>query len=399
MMRPLQDRSLATRLSLYYVALFSVVGVQLPFWPLYLASKGLSASEIGLALAASYLVKIGTNPLVGQIADRRGGRRAPLIALAVASLVTTALFAFAQGFWPVLLVTLLSSAAYTAMQPLGDSLTLHCTLHHRLEYGRIRLWGSVSFIVIASLSGLWLVGAPRPAILWSSVAGLLATVATTVLLPDLRSPPARADAVSVRPLASNRCFQLFLLACSLGQASHMIYYGFATLHWRAAGLPGGVIGGLWAEGVIAEVILFAFGGRIVSRFGPTTLITAGALAGVLRWTVLGFTTDPVLLAAVQVLHAFTFASAHLGAMHFIARSTPPGLSARMQGIYSAITTGVISGLAMLAAGRLYQALEGHAFLVMSLLSLGGFVAAQALSRRWSGGLLVAEKKPALATGR
>ncbi|HIJ62886.1 MAG TPA: MFS transporter, partial [Rhodospirillaceae bacterium] len=144
----------------------------------------------------------------------------------------------------------------------------------------------------------------------------------------------------------------------------MIYYGFATLHWRAAGLSGPLIGALWAEGVIAEVVLFAFGRRVVARLGPRRLLAIAGAAGVLRWSVLGLTSDPWAVAAVQLLHAATFGATHLGAMHFISAAAPAGLSARAQALYASVTVGLAPGLAMLAAGGLYQAMAGQAFLVM-----------------------------------
>lgn len=379
--------SVPVRLSLYYAALFSVIGIQLPYWPLYLSSKGLEAAEIGWVLAASYVVKMVTNPLLGQMADRYGRRRRGLVLLGATSLVTTALFFWAQGFTTMMAATLLSSAAFTAMLPLGDSLTLQSAVRHRLEYGRIRLWGSLSFILVSAGAGQLLVDAPRPAILAACLGGLVLVTAAAAQLPEL---PHQADKDRQQPmgaLLSRPIFLLFLSVCSLTQASHMIYYGFATLHWHASGLSGTVIGGLWAEGVIAEVILFANGGRIVERFGPGRLIAAAGLAGAVRWSVLAATTDPLLLAPAQVLHAFTFAAGHLGAMHFIARAVPAGLSARAQGIYSAVTTGVVSGTAMLASGRLYQSLGGDAFLVMAGLAAASWLLAQPLRRRWTGGIV------------
>lgn len=371
---------LGLRLSLFYAAVFCVIGVQLPFWPLYLSSKGLDASQIGQILAAGYFVKIVTNPLVGHVVDRRGDRRRPLIALAMASTAATALFAMTQGFAPLLAVTLLSAAAFTAMMPLGDSLTMLGAVSHRLDYGRVRLWGSLSFIAASSLAGALLVDAPRPAILWSAVAALLLTLAAVTYLPDIRVERPATRPQPMLPLLTNRRFLLFLAAASCIQVGHMIYYGFATLHWRAAGLSGTIIGALWAEGVIAEVVLFAFGARLVARLGPEWLLSAAAVAGVIRWTVLAFTTDPWALASVQFLHAFTFGACHLGAMHFINRSAPAGLSARAQGVYSSVTVGVVPGLAMLVSGTLYQHLGGYAFLTMTAVSVVGFAISLVLGK-------------------
>ncbi len=359
------------RLSLFYAALFTVIGVQLPFWPLYLSSKGMTAAEIGVLLASGYFVKILTNPVVGHIVDHRGERRRPMQILAVISLAATALFAVTGGFVPLLTVTLVSAAAFTAMMPLGDSLTMLTAIDQRLDYGRIRLWGSLSFIAVSGLAGLLLVDAPRPAILWAAVAGQMLTLAAIAKLPDIRTVHSAAGSpAALRPLLAKRSFQLFLAATSCTQVSHMIYYGFATLHWRQAGMSGAAIGALWAEGVIAEVLLFAFGARLLARCGPIWFIAAGGMAGVIRWTILALTTDPWVLASVQFLHAFTFGANHLGAMHFISRAAPPTLSARAQSLYSSVTAGIVPGLAMLFAGKLYQGMGGGSFLIMSAVSAG-----------------------------
>ena len=364
---------LSLRLAALYAAVFTVIGIQLPFWPLYLSAKGLDPSEIGLLMAASYLVKIFTNPLIGQVVDRRGDRRRPLMWLAAASALVLALFVKASGFWVLLFLTLAFGAAFSAMMPLADSLTMLAGASHRLDYGRVRLWGSLSFIAASSLAGLFLVEAPPAAILWSVFAAQVLVLAATAALPDLRGGTSAGPPRPLRPLLADRGFQIFLATTSFLQISHMIYYGFATLHWRAAGLSGPLIGALWAEGVIAEVVLFAFGRQVVARLGPRRLLAIAGAAGILRWSVLGLTVDPLALACVQILHAATFGATHLGAMHFIAAAAPDGLSARAQALYASVTVGLAPGLAMLAAGSLYERLGGGAFMGMSLLAGLGLV--------------------------
>jgi len=376
-----EGKSLAVRLSCFYAAVFAVIGVQLPFWPLYLKAKGLDPSDIGLLMAAAFFVKILTNPLVGHVVDRKGERRRPMLFMAAAAVLLTMLFQPAEGFLQLLAVTLLTAASFTALMPLGDSLTMYSAVAHKLDYGRIRLWGSLAFIATATLGGSLLVDAPRAAILWACVIGQAATWLAVRGLPDVRPQQSKDQShASIRPLLTDKRFLLFLAATSMTQVSHMIYYGFATLHWQEAGIPGWVIGSLWAEGVIAEVMLFAFGNKVVARFGPVRLIAFGAAAGVVRWTVLSMTTDPLLLASVQFLHAFTFGATHLGAMHFINRNTPPGLSGRAQGIYASVANGIVPGTAMLVAGRLYQTYGGLSFLGMTIVAGFGLLLALRLKR-------------------
>jgi PPP family 3-phenylpropionic acid transporter len=369
------------RLSLFYIAIFAVFGVQLPYWPLYLSFRGLTPTEIGQVLAGGCLVRLLSNPLAGHLADRWGAPRRPIVALAVVCLVVTALFPLGSGFTGLLVLTLVSAAAFAALLPLADSLTMQTVASERADYGRIRLWGSLSFIAVAGLAGVVLVDAPPPAVLWSAVATLVLTVGAGLTLPTAATGRSAGPTPPLRPLLADPAFLLFLGATSLTQGSHMIYYGFATLHWQQAGLAGGAIGALWAEGVVAEVVLFAFGTRLIRWTGPRVLLSLAAGAAVLRWTVLAGTTAFLPLALVQPLHALTFAAGHLGAMHFIQRTAPPGLSARAQALYSSLTSGLASGVAMLFAGRLYEAFAGNAFLVMSALAAAGLALSLLLLRR------------------
>jgi PPP family 3-phenylpropionic acid transporter len=131
-----------------------------------------------------------------------------------------------------------------------------------------------------------------------------------------------------------------------------------------------VIGGLWAEGVVAEILLFSVSGFFVARFGPIGLLALAGFSGIARWAVLAQSTELAALLSVQVLHAITFGAVHLGAMHFVARNAPPGLSATAQGIYAS-ASGLAMGLAMIGAGGLFAAFQGNAFFAMAAISAVG----------------------------
>ena len=254
----------------------------------------------------------------------------------------------------------------------------------------MRLWGSIAFIVAAVGAGQLLVGRDENLILWLIVATLALTIGATAGLPAASTPAPTVDGSRRSPilgLLSNRVFVIFLVAVGMVQASHAAYYGFATLHWRAAGLSDGAIGALWAEGVVAEIVLFAFSGAIAKRFGPARLLLIGAAAGVVRWGVLGWTADLAVVAAVQWLHALTFAATHLGAMHFLVRAIPREHSATAQTLYAALGVGVLMGVAMIISGEIYGALAGAAFYAMAVMSALGGLASIVLARSWQGSRL------------
>ena len=137
---------------------------------------------------------------------------------------------------------------------------------------------------------------------------------------------------------------------------------------RGSAKPQSVCSG--QRGVVAEILLFSVSGFFVAPLGPMALLMLAGISGVARWTVLAQTTDMTSLVAVQVLHAITFGAVHLGAMHFVARNAPPGLSATAQGLYAS-ASGLAMGLAMIGAGSLFANFGGKAFFAMAIVSAIG----------------------------
>lgn len=380
-------RASSIRLALFYVALFLVVGVLLPFWPVWLASRDMDPAQIGILLSTPLWARIIGNPLIARIADRRGDRKRPLIVLAAISLAAYALFAFAHGFWPLFGISILSGVALSAMVPLGENLTLLTVYSEKLDYGRIRLWGSIAFMAGAYIAGRLLVGRSEDLILWLLLGSIGLSLLASAGVPDTRAPPGAPVKAPMRALLRHPTFLLFLLATGMIQSSHTIYYGFGTLHWLAAGYAADTISLFWAEAVAVEVVLFAASGWLIRRLPPPQLILIAAVAGVVRWSLTALGTGLGLLIVAQTLHSLTFAAAHLGAMHFMARASPPGTTATAQTLYSAVAIGLLAGTTMLGSGALYAAIAGDAFFVMAGMSALGGAAAVALGRRWDGGQL------------
>ncbi len=374
--------SIGARLAVFYAAFLAVYGVQIPFWPVWLAAKGLTPTDIGLIVAVTVGARMIGSPLAAHVADRSGERRRPMLALATLSLGAYGLFAFTAGFWAIFAVSILSSMLFPPMMALGESLTMSGVARAGLDYGRVRLWGSLSFIVTATLSGHLLVEAPAQTILWLVLATVALTGAACLVLPDLRSDVAPVAAgLPLALVLADRRLLLMLLAAGLIQGSHAVYYAFGTLHWQAAGYPDDVIGLLWALGVICEIVLFAFGRALLRRISaPRLLALAGALAAA-RWLVLGATTTLPAVIAVQTLHAFSYGAAHLAAIHIIAASVAPGLSATAQSLYAALVMGFALGVMLLVSGPLYEAFAGGAYFAMAASAAVGAMAAMVLAGR------------------
>jgi MFS transporter, PPP family, 3-phenylpropionic acid transporter len=385
---PRQSGQPAGRLGLFYSANFLVIGIQLPFWPLWLAGRGLDARQIALVFAAATWAQVLATPAIGALADRLGRRRAVMIALAAAACAAYGMLWPVGGLWPILALNLLAGVAQAALLPLGDSITLAAVRAEGLDYGRVRMWGSLSFIVAAVGGGIALAAMPRSARGGNGVLLLVLAAAVLLLAACAGIAPAspaasssRGRRVGLRRLFGDRAFRLFVVSAAALQASHQLYYGFGTLYWRGLGFSDTAIGALWAEGVAAEIGLFWLGAPLVRRLGPLGLLLAGGIAGILRWGLMGVVPGLAAAAGLQLLHALTFGAVHLGAMHFLARQAPPAAAASAQSLYAAVSSGFGSGLVMLAAGALYAAYGGHAYPFMALLSAAGLCGVLWLRRR------------------
>ncbi|MBV9151265.1 MAG: MFS transporter [Alphaproteobacteria bacterium] len=377
--------AIGTRLGAFYAASFLVVGIQSPFWPVWLAGRGLDAQEIALIFAAGIWAKVVATPLIGAFADRSGRRRGVMAGLAGLAVIFYAALWPVWGFWGLLWLNLAAGVAQSALMPLGDSITLAAVRGAGLDYGRVRVWGSISFILAAIGSGALLGG--NAAVAGSGNVILVLVLAASAMLASacLWIPAARCVAGGVRwtalgRFAADRRFWLFVASGAALQSSHQLYYGFGTLYWRELGFADTVIGALWSEGVLAEIVLFWYSAPLLARLGPLGLMGLGGLAGIVRWSLIGIVPGLGAAAVLQLLHGLTFGASHLGAMHFMARTVPPGAAASAQSLYAAISAGLGSGLVMLAAGTLYGAYGGHAYLFMALLSAVGLAGIMGLAR-------------------
>jgi len=387
---------LAWRLGLLYAALFLVVGFYLPYLPVWLKWRQLGADQIALLLATPLYVRIVFTPAISFLADRIGGRRTILIALTWGSLGSFFLLWLSDGFWQMLLAVVLLAMNWTTVMPLVETAAISGIRLTGLDYGRVRLWGSLSFIV-ASLGGGVVIQAAGPGAVLPLLLGATALmVLGSYLVPkDIqgRGPaaPVALQRLKLRDafaLAHTPLFLLFVLAASMIQGSHALLYAFGSVHWRAQGFSGGTIGALWSVGVVAEIILFAVSGRAIARVGATRLMTLAGLAAAVRWGV--FATDPPLwvTALLQTLHAMSFGATHLAAIHFLTHAVPEDRAATAQGLYAAVVAGLVMGSVTVACGPLYRLLGGEAYGVMALMALIGAGAAFLLSRRWHGGPVV-----------
>ena len=373
------------RLSFAYVAILGMMGIQLPYWPVWLADRGMEADQIGLLLGVFTWARLAA-PWAGSLADRQGRPDRLAVALAGATLACTAAFTFTHGFLPLFLLSAVWGLAMAPIMPLVDGISVAAAAKGRLDYGRVRVWGSAAFVIVSMLGGHALQGRSPSLVLTTLIAAAAALLAATCWLPRVATPVVTVGAPAVSQLAMLRRPRMaaFLGAIACMQGSHAVLYGFGTQHWLAIGINESAIGGLWAWGVIVEVALFAIGNRLVVLASPAGLLVVAGLGGVIRWPLLATVESVPLLFAIQTLHATTFAAMHLGAMNWIRDSIDGPSVQRATSLYVAVGSGIALGVGMPLAGVLFEHHAGGAYHAMAVSSGIGLLFALRLWRARAG---------------
>ena len=375
-------------LALFYVALFVSIGIQLPFFPLWLEAKGLDAGMIGLVLAAPMVVRLFSIPVLTRLADRHQDVRGGIILASVLAAAGTIALALTEGGLAILIVFTLASIPFTPVMPLAEAYALRGLAQVGRAYGPVRLWGSAAFIG-GSLGAGWIIDSLAPGnLIWLIAGAMVASaVAAAGLVPlPAHTPVMDAPEPSYQGFLRTPGFAMVAAAAGLIQASHAVYYGFSSLDWKAAGLDGTAVGILWAIGVAAEITLFAFSGRLPLWLRPPALLLAGALGASLRWTIMALDPPTAALPFLQCLHGLSFGATHLGAIGFVARAAPAGRAATAQGSLAVVLGGTMA-VSMSLSGVLYETFGGQAYAGMALLAAAGAGCAITPWRRRGGSLL------------
>ncbi len=362
-------------------------GIQLPFLPLWLHARGLTIGEIALVVAGMTAMRVLAIPLAGFVSDRYRNRRSVIILCGFAAFAAFLMLAFAASFWLILSFSLLASFYWAPVFPLAEGFSVDGSAAHRIHYGRIRLWASLSFLTGSLGGGLLLQLLPINSVVFLVASAQGISALAGLLLPTDPEIDARVlgtcspvNLAHIARFLMAGSFVLFVTAVGLGQASHGMLYSFGPVHWHELGFDKLTIGSFWAVSIAAEVLLFAFSQNLVNRIGPINLIIAGISGGAFRWLVMANDFGPVITFATQALHAVSFAMLHLGAMHYIRLNVPYGLRNSAQGLYAEMSGGIAMSAVMGLTGLLFEHLHGTTYLAMAGISLVALGLGLALKR-------------------
>ncbi|CAQ80514.1 MFS transporter [Aliivibrio salmonicida LFI1238] len=357
-------------ISQYFGGFFFAYGVYLPFWALWFADQGVSAGDIGVLIGLGFATRCVANLVITPRLHKVEYLIPALRALTFASLIALGLFLINGGnFWWMAFVTVLFNLSCGPAIPLSDAMTNYYAKNKLLDYGRTRLWGSVSFIAGSTVVGYLVSGFGTDMIVYTAIAGILAA-----LFLVMRNPNPMPVSVSEEDQTHPKLLALlreapvlkFIILVSLIQGSHAAYYSFSSIYWKASGYEESTIGYLWSLGVVAEVLVFAFSRQLFAGWKVSTLFKVAAVGVMIRWGLTAATTELSALILVQALHGVTFAMAHLAAIQYI-QKFPQNKMIPLQALYNAIPLGAFIALMTTLSGWGYEVWGAHIFWGMAVM--------------------------------
>ncbi|MES9937165.1 MAG: MFS transporter [Sedimenticola sp.] len=343
------------RLSGFYLTYFAALGALVPYWSLYLKGLGFSAVEIGELMAIPMATKFIAPYVWGWLGDHLGHRMAIVRAGSLLTvLVFTSVF-WVTGFWQLALAMVLFSFFWNAVLPQFEAVTLVYLGDKAPLYARIRVWGSIGFIVAVIFLGM-AVDLEGPVIILPVLFAIYLSIwLSSLLIRDPDTTPHLEEQPPIMAVLKKPPVIAFFVVCFLLQAGHGAYYAFYSIYMEEVGYSKTLIGQLWALGVIAEVIVFLFMHRLLLRFGARLVLMASLFLAALRWLLIGnFPESLAILLFAQTLHAATFGTFHAAAIHLVHHYFTGKHQGRGQALYSSLSFGFGGAIGSLYSGYLWS---------------------------------------------
>ncbi|MEW5905012.1 MAG: MFS transporter [Pseudomonadota bacterium] len=349
------DRNYHWRIAGFYFFYFAFVGMFSPYWSLYLKSLHFDAIDIAILMSLQPVMRMAAPGLWGWLADHTGKRKeVVVVAAGLSALFYLGVFA-TESFWGLFVVLLLMSFFWSASMPLVEATTLTWLGKNTAHYGRLRSWGSIGFIV--SVVGLGY-AFDHVAIYWLLWAGLVCEIGILIFarqIPRTEVLAHHTDHQPIRRIVMQPKVLALFGACFLMAVAHGPYYTFFSIYLVEHGYAKSAVGMLWALGVICEIAVFFLMPSLVRRFGFVRILAISFAAAVLRFLLIGWTVDWILLLLLaQVLHAATFGAFHAASVGLVHDFFQGRHQSRGQALFGSVTYGAGGVLGGLASGPIWQ---------------------------------------------
>jgi PPP family 3-phenylpropionic acid transporter len=357
---------LHNRLSRFYFIYYFFVGAFVPYWGLYLQSEKFTAADIGILMSLFQISRIFAPNFWGWLADHTGKRAQWIRLTALLGLCGFTAVFWAHGFFWLFFVMAALSLFTSSTLPLAESLTLAHLATTNGHYSRIRMWGSLGFIVAAVVLGFLIDISGIASLLWFLLVVQISLFALSFTLPEAKVAAHEHDHFSIWQVIKQPNVIALLVGCSMMVTAHGVLYNFYSIYLSEHGYSKGTIGLLWSVGVICEIGIFMLMPRIMARFSLKAILLTSLGLAVIRFALIGVSVDSLwMIVFAQTLHAATFGSFHAASVEVVTQFFKGRHQAKGQAIYNSAAYGVGGTIGGVAGGYALQYLGGQQTFILA----------------------------------
>jgi PPP family 3-phenylpropionic acid transporter len=311
-------------------------------------------------------------PLIwGALADRFQYRKPIYILCTFTSTSIWVLYLFFFDFWPMLVITALYGMFFAPIISFLEAVTMDVLGKEKKSYGRIRAWGSISFIITVLILGKIIDLFSVDIILSLILAGSLVLAAISILVPAIKTKTQDLLAPGAGALLEKRVI-IFLCCGFLMLVSHGAYYGFFSIHLENLGYGSTFIGIAWALASTAEILVMIKSEKIFGRFSLENVLFFSFLVAGVRWMILFFAGSAAVILLSQILHAATYGTFHIASILYIDRLAPEQIKTIGQSVNNALTYGLGLMVGFFINGYVYGITGSYPlFLMSAFIALAG----------------------------
>jgi PPP family 3-phenylpropionic acid transporter len=359
-------------LSSQYFLYFGVLGITLPYFNLYCFHIGFNGYQIGV-LSALRTGAITVFPLLwGVLADRSKTRRSIFILCNFISATIWVFFLYTTDYMLMVIITIFHGVFHSPIISFLEAFTMDLLEKEKKAYGRVRVWGTISFILVATFVGLLVDIYPLKIILALVLAGSIFQAIISIRIPDV-VPVIKDSYVTGSKVFLKMPTVVFLSCAFLMLASHGAYYGFFSIHLESLGYGNTFIGAAWALASVSEILVMVKSKSIFKRFSLENVLVFSFAIASIRWFTLSFVSSPFAILLSQTFHAITYGTFHMASILYIDRLVPDEAKTFGQAVNNAVTYGLGMMVGFFISGYFFENFGSSVLFVSSALiaALGG----------------------------
>jgi PPP family 3-phenylpropionic acid transporter len=368
--------------SIYYFLYYGAISILFPFLALFYQSQGLTGGQIGLLAAISPIISFFGAPLWTGVADATRRHKLVTMLSTLGVVIITFIFPVVASFSGLLLMICLYALFNAPTGSLVDSAVLALLGDRKERYGRIRLWGTVGYGIVAPFAGSLIGRLGLKWAFWGYAILMLGGLLVITRIPFHQRASNGSFRGGMRVLFANQSWMLFLVMVFIAGIGMATINNYLFVYMQSLGASKTLMGFALTVSTLSEIPALFFSDRLLRRFGARGMLVIAMATIGLRLVCYSLTTQPWIVLVIQLCHGLTFAAIYTAGVHFAGQIAPPGMQATTQGMFGGTLMGFGSAAGGLLGGLLLDRFSpGGMYAIAGTLVLAGLIAFLLVERR------------------